>query len=160
MSKPIVLLSIGLVFGAGLGFLLASGMNHGAEMHDGKVHDHAAHDHGNATGHGKMIEAGTPTPTLAVSVHPDGPQSRNLHIAVSNFTFAPLAVNGPHVAGQGHAHIYVNGVKFARSYGPWMQLDALPKGTHEIRVTLNANDHAHLAVNGVPIEAVTEITIE
>ena len=166
MPKTFVFLIIGLFFGTGLGFLVAAST--GAELaghdHGGKaVHDHTAHDHGDGThdaAHDTLTEAGIPAPELTLMLHPDGAQSRNLHIGITNFEFAPEAVNGPHVPGQGHAHIYVNGVKVARAYGPWMQLDALPKGEHTIRVTLNANDHTQLAVDGEPIEATAQVVIE
>lgn len=156
MSRPAILLATGLVFGTGLGFLLGAGAGQHAP-HD-MVHDHAAHDHGG--GAHVMIEADSPAPTLTLTIHPDGPQSRNLHIGVTGFTFAPEAVNGPHIPGEGHAHIYVNNVKFARAYAPWVLLDALPKGIHTVRVTLNANDHSVLATGGTPIEATTEVTID
>lgn len=165
MPKTFAFLLIGLFFGAGFGFLLAA--TTGAELAGhghataGVVHDHAAHDHG-TTGpdHAKLTDVTGPTPQLTLSLHPDGPQSRNLHIEITNFTFAPEAVNGPHAPGQGHAHVYLNGVKIARTYGPWIQLDALPPGRHEIRVTLNANDHSQLSLNGTPIEATAELVIE
>ena len=107
-----------------------------------------------------MTEVDGPAPELTLTIHPDGPQSRNLHIGTTNFTFDPEAVNGPHIPGHGHAHVYVNGVKQARAYGPWVQLYALPKGTHEIRVTLNANDHSQLAISGEPLEATTTVIID
>jgi hypothetical protein len=47
----------------------------------------------------------------------------------------------------------VNGVKIGRYYGPWVHLDGLPAGTVAIEVTLTANDHRPLAVNGVPLTA-------
>ena len=160
MAKPLAFLGIGLFFGTGLGFLVAATSGAQLEGHDhgAAVHDHAAHDHG--TAHTALTEAGTPAPVLTLTLHPDGAQSRNLHIGVENFTFDPEGVNGPVVPGRGHAHLYLNGVKIARAYGPWMQLDALPVGTHELRVTLNANDHTQLAKDGMPIEAKIEVVIE
>lgn len=161
MPKSLFLLFIGLFFGIGIGFLIA--LSSGAQLqgHDhagDAAHDHAAHDH-SAGAHDTLVEAGADI-RLSLELHPDGPQSRNLHIRTTNFTFAPEAVNGPHVPGQGHAHIYVNGIKLARAYSPWMQLQALPKGDHVVRVTLNANDHGLLAVNGQPLEATLELTVE
>jgi hypothetical protein len=162
MAKPLAFLGIGLFFGTGLGFLVAASSGAQLEGHDhdqgAAVHDHAAHDHG--TAHTALTEAGTPAPVLTLTLHPDGAQSRNLHIGVENFTFDPEGVNGVAVPGRGHAHLYLNGVKIARAYGPWMQLDALPVGTHELRVTLNANDHTQLATGGVPIEATIAVVIE
>ncbi|QIE46924.1 hypothetical protein G5B38_16135 [Pseudohalocynthiibacter aestuariivivens] len=171
MPKTFMFLIIGLFFGAGFGFLLAAtsgaeltGHAHGTDA----AHDHNAHDHGDGTGdmdadhamHGQLVEAEAPVPDLMLHVLPDGPQSRNLHIMVSNFVFAPQNVNGDHVPGQGHAHVYVDGVKQPRAYSPYVHLQALPKGTHEIRVTLNANNHGQLAVDGVALTAETTITIE
>ncbi|HKL55141.1 MAG: hypothetical protein ACX93P_04665 [Roseovarius sp.] len=166
MPRTFIFLLIGLFFGTGFGFLLAAtsgakleGHDHGA---DSAVHDHSAHEHESAGGHDHdaLTEAGAPAPTLALNIHPDGPQSRNLELMVENFTFDPKGVNGPHVPGHGHAHVYLNGVKLARAYGRWQQLYALPKGRHMLRVTLNANDHSQLAVDGEPIAAEMELVIE
>ncbi|MFN3210069.1 MAG: hypothetical protein ACE369_13910 [Roseovarius sp.] len=167
MPNPIALLVAGLAGGAGLGALVTATVldrpaMSGAAMSGDMAHDHSAHDHGDgqAMHDHAMVEAGDPAPTLALEVHPDGPQSRNLHIVTTHFTFDPMGVNGEHRPGHGHAHVYINGVKQPRAYAPWVQLNALPKGTHEVRVTLNANDHGHLAVDGTPIEATITLTIE
>lgn len=167
MPNPIALLAVGIVAGAGLGALVTATVIDRAAMSktamSGDIaHDHSAHDHGQggAMHDHKLVEAGIPAPTLAVRIHPDGPQSRNLEIITTNFTFDPEGVNGENQSGHGHAHIYVNGVKQPRAYAPWVQLNALPKGTHEIRVTLNANDHGHLAIDGIPIEATATVTID
>lgn len=162
MPKTFIFLIIGLFFGTGFGFLLAAttGAQLEGHKHESAVHDHDAHDHSGGTEHGDLTEAQSPAPTVSITLHPDGAQSRNLHIAVENFTFDPEGVNGPHRPGHGHAHVYVDGVKITRAYGPWLQLSALPKGQHEVRVTLTSNDHMQLAVNGVPIEATTTMVIE
>lgn len=164
MPRHFVFLIIGLFFGAGLGFMVAATTGATVEGHahgNDAVHDHAAHDHGDGEhDHSKMTEVAGPAPGLEIVVHPDGPRSRNLEIATENFTFAPGSVNGPHVPGEGHAHVYLNGVKIARAYARWFHLSALPKGEHQLRVTLNANDHAQLAVNGTAVEATTTFSIE
>ncbi len=165
MPKTIIFLIIGLVFGAGLGFVLAASTGVQPADHagatDASVHDHSAHDHA-AMGHdhSKLTEVTGPAPTISLTFHPDGPQSRNMEMQVKNFAFDPVAVNGAHIEGRGHAHIYINDIKIGRAYGPWVHLEALPFGTHEVRVTLNANDHSQLAVDGTPIEAVATLTIE
>lgn len=160
MPKGLFLLIIGLFFGTGLGFLLAASSGAQLSGHDhggGAVHDHAAHDHDGM--HDQLVEAGADV-ALSLTLLPDGPQSRNLHMQTTNFSFAPEAVNGAHVPGQGHAHIYVDGVKVARVYSPWVHLQALPRGDHTLRVTLNANDHRPLAMDGAPVEATLELSIE
>jgi len=172
MTRGVAALLLGVILGLGLGFVLGSSFEEGptsqrlqtsAKMGDA-AHDHAAHDHGQGDmsghDHSKLIEAGTPAPTLTLTVLPDGTQSRNLHIKTTHFTFDPKGVNGPHKPGHGHAHVYINGIKQPRAYGPWVQLHALPIGTHEVRVTLNANDHSQLAINGQPIEAITTLVID
>lgn len=165
MANSVILLAVGAIAGAGLGALVtATVVNHGGTTHSdvatASVHDHSAHNHVAGGHEHKMVEATAPVPTLAISLHPDGPQSRNLEISTTNFIFNPTRVNGENVPGNGHAHIYLNGVKLTRTYAPWVHLSALPKGTHELRVSLNANDHSHLAVDGTPIEATTTFTIE
>lgn len=165
MPKTLMFLIIGLFFGTGLGFMIAATTGSKLEGHEhggGAAHDHNAHDHGDGThsSHDTLTEAGTPTPELTLTLHPDGAQSRNLHIGVTNFKFAPEAVNSGHIQGQGHAHVFVNGIKIARAYGPWFHLSALPKGEHQIRVTLNANGHSQLAINGQPVEATMKLVIE
>ena len=62
--------------------------------------------------------------------------------------------------GEGHAHVYVDGEKAARIYGPWFHLGALPPGEVTLGVTLNANDHSLLAVSGRPLKAEKTITVE
>ncbi|MDM8164432.1 hypothetical protein [Roseovarius sp.] len=165
MPKTFIFLIIGLFFGTGAGFLLAASTGAQVEghAHGADVHDHSAHDHGEGTeghDHSQLTEAEGPAPELSIAFHPDGAQSRNLEIIVQNFTFDPQAVNGAHVPGHGHAHVYVNGVKIARAYAPWFHLSALPVGEHEVRVTLNANDHTQLAVEGEPIEVTETLVIE
>ncbi|MEQ9258316.1 MAG: hypothetical protein RIG84_04385 [Roseovarius sp.] len=165
MPKTLIFLLIGLVFGAGLGFLVSATMATTAapDPQGAAVHDHSAHDHGEGDAehdHSKMIHVEGPAPELSLVFHPDGRQSRNLEIKVTHFEFDPTGVNGAHVPGKGHAHIYVNGVKIARAYAPWFHLSALPIGTHEIRVTLNANDHSALMANGAMLETTETLVIE
>lgn len=161
MTRAIALLIIGLVFGGGLGFVLAA--SNGVTL-DG--HDHAT-DHGPAlTGtmpatpdpaHAHLetldLPAGAPAPTLAISLAPDPVSGLNLHIQTTNFTFAPEHSGGPHVPGEGHAHLYVDGVKIARLYGPWAHIAELPLGAGELSVILTSNDHKTLAVNGLALAA-------
>ncbi len=84
----------------------------------------------------------------------------NVKVDVTNFNFTPEHVNNGHVAGEGHAHLYVDGTKVARLYGPWFHLPALGQGEHQLRVTLNANNHAVYSVNGEMIQAEISITEE
>jgi hypothetical protein len=92
-------------------------------------------------------------PTVRLIVHPDSKKGWNLEIQVSNFTFAPEKVNQADQLGEGHAHLYVDGVKLTRLYGNWYYLENLSPGQHKITVILNTNTHKTLLYRGQPIEA-------
>ena len=44
-----------------------------------------------------------------LEVEPDGKAGFNVRIVPTNFTWAPENVNGDDVAGEGHAHLYLDG---------------------------------------------------
>ena len=154
-----MLLIIGLVFGGGIGFTVAAANGITLDGHDhdhptGGTMQHAAadgemkhHDHGAAL----TLPAGPGAPALKVHIVADPVSGWNLHVMADNFRFAPDRAGFDHVAGEGHAHVYVNGGKLARLYGPWMHIGQLPEGDVEVKVTLNSNDHRLLAVDGVPV---------
>ena len=56
--------------------------------------------------------------------------------------------------------MHIDGEKSARIYSEWYHLPKLPPGKHEIRVSLNTNDHSVYAKDGKPIEAVATIEQE
>lgn len=82
----------------------------------------------------------------------------NVNIMTQGWVLAPENVNGDHIPGEGHAHIYVDGVK-SRVYTPYYHIPGLEAGSHHIRVTLNANNHADIHVNGFPVEAVATVVV-
>ncbi|QIE55078.1 hypothetical protein G5B40_06180 [Pikeienuella piscinae] len=151
----LALLVIGLVLGGGVGFVTAAGF--GVTL-DG-------HDHSAPGGHAAMaqmaheddsaldISAGPSAPTVALELARDPVSGWNLHLVTGNFRFAPEKAGAAPVAGEGHAHLYVNGRKVSRLYGSWTHIAELPPRA-ELRVTLNANDHRPLAVAGAPVAAV------
>ncbi len=97
--------------------------------------------------------------TVSVETKLDGDSAVNLKITTEGFTFAPERVNGPHMDGEGHAHVYVDGVKINRIYGPYYHLGGLTPGERSIRITLNANSHEQYARGGQPVEATTTVVI-
>ena len=157
MDRSIPMLLIGLVFGGGLGFTVAAangvtfdGHDHGDPAPHGGPEQHAGaamHDHGAML----SVPAGADAPKLEIEVTPDPSAGWNLHIMTENFRLSPENASRAHVPGEGHAHVYANGVKLARVYGPWMHLDTLPEGEVELEVVLNSNDHRPLAVGDVPV---------
>lgn len=162
--RTLALFAIGLLFGAGIGFTTAAGMgvtfdghDHSDPAHHGA--GHAGMDH--AMAHDTPIDVDAATaPRLAIALTPDPMAGYNLNVQVENFVFSPQQASLAHVNGQGHAHVYVNGVKQARLYGAWAHLDGLPKGEVTVEVTLNSNNHQPLAVEGEPIKASTTLVVE
>lgn len=161
MNRGLALFAIGIIFGGGLGFTLAAG--------NGVTFD--GHDHADVAQHGGMVGGGMShdmpvevegddIPDVQISLIKDPMAGYNLHVRVENFKFAPQQASLAHAEGQGHAHVFVNGVKQGRLYGPWVHLPSLPKGEVTVQVMLNANNHQPLAVNGQPIMASTTLTVE
>ena len=96
---------------------------------------------------------------VAISLEPDPLGGANLKVMPQGFTLAPAKVNAPNVAGEGHPHLYVNGVRLGRVYSPYLHLGKLAPGMNEVRVTLNTNMHQEYAHGGETIEAVATIHI-
>ena len=161
------MLVIGLVFGGGIGFVVAAsnaitldGHDHGAidgHAMQGEPGAMAGHHHGH--GHGKPVSlpAGPDAPTMRIALTPDPDSGWNLHVITTGFRFSPENASKAHVPGEGHAHVYVNGKKIARLYGPWMHIAALPEGPVTVDVSLNANDHRPLAVGEKPLKASVKV---
>ena len=114
--------------------------------------------HGEGGHHDSTLEAAEAM-SVAVEISVDSVSGINLRIVPEGFAFAPDDVNEAHVDGQGHGHVYVDGVKISRVYTPWYYLGDVEPGDHEIRVTLNANSHEEYSYGGQKVEAVTRITV-
>ncbi|MGB0507432.1 MAG: hypothetical protein ACPGGK_14660 [Pikeienuella sp.] len=168
MPKALMLFVIGLILGGGAGVVGAlslgaelDGHAHGETGHEvaaNAAHDHskhgeAGHGSGGHAAHGQMISLPDDgaAPTLTAELTADPMSGWNLHVMVENFEFAPKAASGPHVAGQGHAHVYIDGDKIGRLYGAWMHIGSIPADAKQVTVSLNANDHGQLAVGGLPL---------
>jgi len=62
-------------------------------------------------------------------------------VEVENFRFVRKADDAPHVQNEGHAHIYLNGLKLGRLYDSEFTLGAVAPGDYDLTVSLNANTH-------------------
>ena len=96
---------------------------------------------------------------VSITLEPDILGGANLFVGTEGFTFAPQNAGDHHVPGEGHGHVYVNGVKIGRIYGGAMQLGKLAEGKNKVRVTLNNNEHSAYRWNGNPVEATATIEI-
>ncbi len=180
--KAFALLAVGVVLGGSLGQHLATASpgNHPPHSSPAQPHnqpstpnqpsdqpsDHSPDqtDHpaipSNGHHHDTLeIPAGQPVPTVQIVVHPDAVQGWNLEIQTSHFRFAPELINQTNQLGTGHGHLYINGEKQGRIYGPWLHLAQLPPGPNTITVSLNANGHEALTYNGQPIAATVVIEV-
>lgn len=113
-------------------------------------------------GHGGMSDAPIAAEVPAsVSVAAAAEESGGVNVSISaaGWRWAPENVNAAHTPGEGHAHIYVDGVKINRVYGPYYHLTGLTPGEHRIRVTFNANTHNGLLVDGELVAASTMVTV-
>ncbi len=125
-----------------------SAMDMGAHMHaDGAMHDHGA----------PLEMASDTAPVVDLQLIPLSDGSYNVRIQTMNFTFAPQNVDGEPADGEGHAHLYVDDEKVARIYGEWYHLDSLPEDAQQVYVSLYANNHQPLVVDGEPIADVVMV---
>lgn len=102
------------------------------------------------------VEEGEPAPQIALDVQPDG-DGWIVRVLADEFTFSKDMVDGAHVPGMGHGHLYLGGLKLQRLYEPEARIGALPPGRHQVRVTLNTNDHRAYVVDELPVTATAEI---
>ncbi len=103
------------------------------------------------------VEGEVPEISLEVTEDPEG--GWNLNTEITNFRFAPEHASSEPVSGEGHVHVFVDGIKVQRLYGEWWHFDDLTPGEHEVSVEVNANNHAQYHHNGEPITASALITV-
>lgn len=161
-KRSLSLVMIGAVLGGLVGFLYAAGAGITLDGHD---HDHGHHAApASATGHDDhhdaTVEIGSANPSLSLTITPDTVSGYNLGLETTGFRFAPENSGGGHAAGEGHAHLYVNGKKIARIYGAHHHLGHLGQGQYEIGVTLNANDHRQLVHKGNPLKVSQMVIVD
>ena len=98
-------------------------------------------------------------PEISLSVTQEGPGWR-VSLQTRHFAFDEANMGKDHTPGTGHGHIYVGDMKLGRVFSDSFAIGALPKGAHQLRVTLNTNDHRAYAVDGQPITTETMITVD
>lgn len=103
------------------------------------------------------VGEGEPAPRISLSAEPEGAGWR-IRVQAEDFAFRRDLVDGLHVPGTGHGHLYVGGAKVGRLYAPEASIGPLPPGRHVVRVTLNTNDHRAYVVDGAPASA--ELSLE
>lgn len=134
-------------------------LSHAALM-EGAHTEEGGHSEAAAPMHASLDVSSWPlVPSVSATLHEDSMSGWNLELKPTNFTFAPQNAGKAVAPNEGHAHLYIDGKKYARVYGNWFHI---PKeavsglGEHKIRVTLNANSHSDITLGGGKIE--TEVT--
>ncbi|MEL7832588.1 hypothetical protein [Fodinibius sp. Rm-B-1B1-1] len=107
-----------------------------------------------------MIADSSQVPAIDIHVEKDSLSGWNLRLDTQAFSFAPEKFGTAHVPGEGHAHLYVDGEKRARIYSRWYHISDLSRGSHSLRVTLNANSHDKYVHGGRVIADTAEIRVE
>ncbi|QHJ11629.1 hypothetical protein FX988_01864 [Paraglaciecola mesophila] len=109
-----------------------------------EIHEHKARD----------IGQGTPIPKIQLHVFRDQIDGVNIHVEVDNYR-----LNAPDTAKQesnngtilqGHAHVYVNGIKRQRLYGEDAHISQnwLQAGVNQVAVSLNSHQHENWMSEG------------
>ena len=110
------------------------------------------------TGHDhERKEAASPVGLTMDANYVDG----GIHVTMDTegWTWAPEEVNAEFVEGQGHAHIYVNGDKVDTVLGPYYFVQHPEPGSHEVRISLNNNDHSEVTWQGEVVAAAATVVV-
>lgn len=111
---------------------------------DKQIHQHKALE----------IPAGVPIPGIAMNVARDPIDGINVLLSIENYLMnSPLDPREDSVVLQGHAHVFVNGVKKQRLYGNALHIPAdwLKKGVNQVAVSLNSHEHENWTIDGKSI---------
>ena len=133
------------------------------DTHHDTHHDNAATDtpHTGSHHHTSLTwPSDRPLPAIGLVAEPDaGGNGWTIRVLADGFRFAPERLSNPSdEIGEGHVHLYLDGKKIARLYGPWYHLPPLPPGDHILSVTLSTNRHQELVdSNGQAIGAATSL---
>ena len=124
------------------------------------VHGHgeSSSDHHATTENYGTIESEVPI-SIDIATEVDDSGNVSVEVITEGWIWTPDNVDGEHVPGEGHAHIYVDDVKIDRVYGPSYLLEGLEPGERHVRVTLNTNSHGELTYDGKDLEAIALVTI-
>ena len=102
-----------------------------------------------------------PKATLDLEKDPTG--GFNVHVVTSNFIWRPEQASKEYVAGEGHAHVYLDGRKIMRIYSEWFHLNtyqfATRAGEQLLSIEFVGNDHAPYTMQGNPIGSEQIITV-
>ena len=142
-------------------FSISASSGHGGHQMTVENSEHSQHSGMQKHPGMYAVPAEEPQPSIKVSVERvDGSAGWRVLSEVEDFQFNRELADGAHKPGNGHGHLYLNGLKLGRVYEPAVDFGWLPKGRHRVRVTLNTNNHQTYMVDGKPVSATTDIVID
>ena len=147
-------------FAEGTFHALALGFDDGSEVVARVLHPEPSGGMG-AMNHG-MAQGIEVSPSPAIALAQDVKASADgfaLDISVQNFAFTRVEDSAPHIDGQGHAHVYLNGTKLGRLYEDRFEVGALLPGDYVLTIALNTNDHRPYLSEGKPIVLTIPFTL-
>ena len=108
------------------------------------------HEHGKQHAHPLMSMPAASAPSLELTLEEHESGALSLRLATDRFRFSKEHVDGEHIAGEGHAHLYVDGKKIGRIYEPRYQLDAtgLPGGGSRSLLAKRAAIAKNVSIHG------------
>lgn len=65
-----------------------------------------------------------------------------------------------HVQGQGHAHLYLNGLKLQRLFSEEFEVGDLLPGEYSVSVTINTNDHRPYLQGNIALSDQVSVTVD
>lgn len=151
--------AIALLLGLGLGFGFTNAFASDTDDHSSDVSQSEKAEDEHSHTHDELFEVtAEQAPKLELVVSEDKKAGYNVKLVTTNFTFTPEKIDGDTIVGEGHAHLYVDGIKVGRLYDEYFHYDGSFEGTRTFRATLNANDHSEYAVDGEVIAAEVVVT--
>lgn len=101
------------------------------------------------------IPAGNPVPKIALHFYRDAVSGLNLYIHLVDFQMGPPELDMKGRRPRGHGHLYINGNKVRRVYGPHQHLPEglFKSGVNLVMVSLNRHDQRPWRRDGVQIQA-------
>ncbi len=135
----------------------AFGLNFHAFASDSTTSDAGDNDH-HAVAVPEPVISEAPV-SVNISAEPDADGGVDVRITTEGFRFAPDLVDQDHTPGAGHAHIHLDGEKLGRVFESDYHIAVVPPGEHEIRVSLNTNNHSELVFDGETVEAATTVNV-
>ena len=109
----------------------------------------------------EIAQEAAPRATLEIQKDPTG--GFNVHVVTTNFLWRPEMASMQYVAGEGHAHGYLDGRKIMRIYNEWFHLNsfqfATKPGEQLLSIEFVGNDHAPYTIQGGPVgpEALVDV---